>query len=606
MTSKWPDSATWSKSRRSKSRQPERRDYPSNRTVTNCYDDNGRIAWASVSLTAANCQQGAQVEPSNSYASLIGYAPHGAMTSLTYGNGLTESTSFNSRLQPTQIQAGSLTLQYGYGTTNNNGNLLTQTIQGTWTQNYLYDGANRLLQAAENSAAPSTPGCVDGNANWCETYGYDAFGNRRITARTKLTPSAVEAASYSSATNRIADSGWSYDAAGNILTDPLSGTYAYDAENRQKSAVVTGSGTTQYSYDGDGRRVVSNGLNGQTVFVYDAQGGLAAEYTAIPQPAVNTEYFTVDHLGSTRMVTDSQGNCVERHDYLSFGPEILRTGCPGYNAGVRQKFTGKERDAETGLDYFGARYFSGAQGRFTSADSPFADQHAEDPQSWNMYAYVRNNPLKNTDPDGRDCTNGVGACLSYLWGGVKAVLNAPYDLVNAPNRLTNALISPFTSYRLPDLVTSPLQATNAEEQQGMESATVVIAVSPLAEVGATALVDAVGTDARVETGAAAASDVPTSIPAGPSARPTAAQQRAINEMGDAHGCNTCGGTNPGTVDGHWVGDHQPPTALNSSGGAQVYQPQCLGCSRQQGGLVTAAKRAAQKAAEEAAKQKIAQ
>lgn len=63
-------------------------------------------------------------------------------------------------------------------------------------------------------------------------------------------------------------------------------------------------------------------------------------------------------------------------------------------------FTGKERDAESGLDYFGARYFSGAHGRFTSPDSPFADQKPEDPQSWNLYAYVRNNPLKFVDTDG--------------------------------------------------------------------------------------------------------------------------------------------------------------------------------------------------------------
>ena len=45
----------------------------------------------------------------------------------------------------------------------------------------------------------------------------------------------------------------------------------------------------------------------------------------------------------------------------------------------------------TGLDYFGARYFSGAMGRFTSPDAPFNDQHLEDPQSWNLYAYGRNN-----------------------------------------------------------------------------------------------------------------------------------------------------------------------------------------------------------------------
>ncbi len=75
----------------------------------------------------------------------------------------------------------------------------------------------------------------------------------------------------------------------------------------------------------------------------------------------------------------------------------------GYGAtanGVKQKFTGKERDAETGLDYFGARYMSAAQGRFTSPDPPLLDQHIDDPQSWNLYAYGRNNPLRYVDPTG--------------------------------------------------------------------------------------------------------------------------------------------------------------------------------------------------------------
>jgi RHS repeat-associated protein len=58
---------------------------------------------------------------------------------------------------------------------------------------------------------------------------------------------------------------------------------------------------------------------------------------------------------------------------------------------------------ETGLDYFGARYFSGAQGRFTSPDEPLIDQFPEDPQSWNLYSYVRNNPLIFADPTGNDC-----------------------------------------------------------------------------------------------------------------------------------------------------------------------------------------------------------
>lgn len=67
------------------------------------------------------------------------------------------------------------------------------------------------------------------------------------------------------------------------------------------------------------------------------------------------------------------------------------------------RFTGKERDAESGLDYFGARYFSGAQGRFTSPDpKQFNSKFISNPQKWNKYAYVLNNPLAAIDPDGRE------------------------------------------------------------------------------------------------------------------------------------------------------------------------------------------------------------
>jgi RHS repeat-associated protein len=65
-------------------------------------------------------------------------------------------------------------------------------------------------------------------------------------------------------------------------------------------------------------------------------------------------------------------------------------------------FTGKERDAESGNDYFGARYYGSNLGRFVSPDDG-SDQSPDDPQSWNLYSYVRNNPLINTDPDGHGC-----------------------------------------------------------------------------------------------------------------------------------------------------------------------------------------------------------
>jgi RHS repeat-associated protein len=111
------------------------------------------------------------------------------------------------------------------------------------------------------------------------------------------------------------------------------------------------------------------------------------------------------------MVLDETGNLanMKRHDYLPFGEELIaptsgRSAAQGYAGGdaVRQQFTSKERDIETGLDYFLARYYATSQGRFTSADplSAPACAHPNIPQSWNLYTYVLNNPLKLVDPDG--------------------------------------------------------------------------------------------------------------------------------------------------------------------------------------------------------------
>jgi RHS repeat-associated protein len=69
---------------------------------------------------------------------------------------------------------------------------------------------------------------------------------------------------------------------------------------------------------------------------------------------------------------------------------------------VRQQFTAKERDVETGLDYFLARYFASTQGRFTSSDPILASGRNWVPQSWNRYSYVLNNPLRLVDPDGTE------------------------------------------------------------------------------------------------------------------------------------------------------------------------------------------------------------
>ena len=89
---------------------------------------------------------------------------------------------------------------------------------------------------------------------------------------------------------------------------------------------------------------------------------------------------------------------VARHDFMPFGEEVA----PPIPPQDKRLFTGKERDSETGLDYFGARYYRADVGRFTTVDPELRIKDAlVDPQKWNRYAYVQNNPLRYVDPDGR-------------------------------------------------------------------------------------------------------------------------------------------------------------------------------------------------------------
>jgi len=140
--------------------------------------------------------------------------------------------------------------------------------------------------------------------------------------------------------------------------------------------------------------------------------GLAVTVTAAAGDAggADVRWVVTDQLGTPRMVLDKTGSLdgVTRHDYMPFGEDIHvgvggRTTNQGYSVanGVRQKFTGQERDTETGLDYMKARYYASAQGRFTSPDPmPIKMRHLLDPQDLNRYSYVANNPLAYIDPEG--------------------------------------------------------------------------------------------------------------------------------------------------------------------------------------------------------------
>jgi len=417
--------------------------YPSGKAFITEFDSAGRIA--GVKKEGANYYAGAT--PTDGTNRIL-YSAHGAVSAMKLGNGKWERTLFNARLQPTEIDLGAsngasdlLKLEYKYGvlvnntldTTQNNGNIQSQIITAsalTLTQTYGYDQLNRLSNATESG----------GTNEWSQTYSYDQYGNRAVTVGTVLdaprTPQTLSA--FDTATNRIKPSvmsGFGYDNSGNVTSDPNASVIGYDAENHQTSY-----GASTYSYDGDGRRVKKQVGSTTTVFVYNVAGQLIAEYdnSTSPPPGSGTSYLISDQLGSTRAVMKSDGT-VARHDYLPFGEEISssvggRSSVVGYSAAddTRQKFTQKERDTESGLDYFGARYYSSAQGRFTGVDPldpVLGKQGAESkdeekanrafldylskPSHWNRYIYALDNPLRYIDADGLQETIVVG--VQIVW-----------------------------------------------------------------------------------------------------------------------------------------------------------------------------------------------
>ena len=176
------------------------------------------------------------------------------------------------------------------------------------------------------------------------------------------------------------------------------GNAAYAEYSTPAFTTTTGTHTVKFA-----------GLNGapsgETAFIDNVR------ITGSARPGYGVQWLVTDQLGTPRMIIDESGSLanVKRHDYLPFGEELGagiggRTTAQGYSAsdGVRQQFTEKERDVETGLDYFGARYFASTQGRFTSADpiNTVIVEKLVDPQQLNLYQYSRNNPLRFIDPSG--------------------------------------------------------------------------------------------------------------------------------------------------------------------------------------------------------------
>ncbi|MBA3632391.1 MAG: hypothetical protein H0W58_06215 [Acidobacteria bacterium] len=416
--------------------------YPSGRVVKNVLDNDGDL----FSVQSKKNQTAGYFD----YAKNFTYTAAGAVSSMQLGNGRWESTIYNSRLQPTQIALGTaqngvdlLKLDYTYNTPNradNNGNVQSQTITVpngfTATQNYTYDSLNRIKQATET---------INGGQSWKQTFLYDRYGNRNFdTSQTTTLGSCSQTQcnpTVNVANNQFnSGQGYTYDSSGNVIADAEGRSFNYDAENKQKSVSNTSGTIGTYFYDGDGKRGKKVSATETTIFVYDAFGKLVAEYSNQISQTPQVSYLTTDHLGSPRINTDANGNVIARHDYHPFGEEIYtpqRNNGVGYaDDSVRNRFTSYERDIESSLDFAQARYYGYGHGRFTSPDVPFAEQIENKPQSWNLYVYVGNNPLRFIDPLGLwkkvPCSGSQNICYEAEEGDTYETLA---EMVNGSGKL---------------------------------------------------------------------------------------------------------------------------------------------------------------------------
>ncbi len=290
---------------------------------------------------------------------------------------------------------------------------------------------NSDVAAANDTANGTCAAPTSGTPTY--SYTYDRFGNRWNQTGPQTFNATFTGNDPGAPQNNNRMDGYSYDTAGNLLYD---GThhYTYDGENH--ILTVDSGATATYAYDSDGNRVqktstVGSGGDpaGTWEFIYDESGRMVQRFNGalwqgniyvgsrhIVEDGGGTNFSHADWLGTERVRTTYNGTVCESIASLPFGDGQTTTGACYHSSPLH--FTGKERDAESGLDNFGARYMASTMGRFMSPDwsaAPKSVPYADfgNPQSLNLYSYVKNNPVTSTDPDGH-CTVD-GEQHGWLW-----------------------------------------------------------------------------------------------------------------------------------------------------------------------------------------------
>ncbi len=336
------------------------------------------------------------------YVKNVDYNANGQTTKIEYGNGMVTTYTYNSltlrltRILTVDAQVQKLQdLNYTYDPA---GNVLTIVDSvNTASQNFQYDELNRLVQANGTSY---------GNKN----YVYDEIGN--IVQKDGLIYGYGEGSGGPHAVTSLSNgTTFSYDANGNMIQKVEPGNittqYSYDVENRLNRVDKNGANIALYEYDGDGGRtkVTMDGV--VTTYVgslYEETASRKTSYVFLGDTRVasisngQTLYYHTDHLGSANVLTDSSGVKKELMEYEPYG-QFSRHEKYGSSEEVAWfYFTGKKLDEESGLFFYGARYYDPSLGRFLTPDTIV--QRPSNPQTFNRYTYCNNNPINFVDSDG--------------------------------------------------------------------------------------------------------------------------------------------------------------------------------------------------------------
>ncbi len=406
--------------------------YPSGRVVGYNYDSVGHLCQVATSVSGG-CNSTAPylTLPSGSYDAA------GRPLSATYGNGVVATAAYSpltSELTSIRYAKGSTPLfgliyYYQQQSTKcptgnpvgNNGQIqcIFDFVQPSRSVSYTYDQLERLSTATTAGGGSY--------AAWGIAETYDRYGNR---ATQSVTAGSAPAPSFTinPVNNQITS--FTYDAAGNVISEPspLSASYTYDGEECNTGFAGNGNSAT-YLCDGNHLRVqkVANGVptvsvrsGGQVIAEYDngvAVNSPTREYLyghnllAIVTGSISGSGGTIiyqhrDHL-SPRLYTDVNGNDVGEQGTFAFGESWYS------NSQTSQWiFTSYERDQESGNDYALARSYASNQGRFLAPDP--LEGAVGDPQSWNRYAYVENDPIDLSDPSGQGFWDDLGHALLNL------------------------------------------------------------------------------------------------------------------------------------------------------------------------------------------------